>query len=85
MEKQISKCGYKVSKLDFYQVHTVSHGACICDSCSNFMIDGGTLIYVLNQIMCPTCYEEWNDKAKFYKADVPFEDTIIRRYDKLDI
>ena len=82
-EQQVikSKCGYRVLPLSYSQVYDISFGACICDSCNEKLsLDGGNLIFVLNQVYCKPCYDEWNQRAKFYCQDIVFEEMIMKRY-----
>lgn len=52
-------------------------GMAICDSCNSHHSQG-YYIAVLNQWVCPDCYNEWIARAKRYEEDIRIEQ---RNYD----
>lgn len=59
---------------------TVLGGLGICDFCSE-IVETGFLVPVLNEWLCPTCFEEWNGRAKFYPEDLEEEKRIAKYYE----
>lgn len=52
-------------------------GIGICDNCTTLHPNKGYYIAVLNQWLCPKCYEIWKLSAKWYPEDEHIE---IRNY-----
>lgn len=48
-------------------------GIGLCDACCSF-IPVGYLIPVLNAVYCEECFEEWQERAEYYKEDEFYED-----------
>ena len=54
----------------------------ICDSC-NDAAPSGYYIAVLNHWICPHCYKDWTQRAKWYKEDSVIEERNFKRYKEL--
>lgn len=50
-----------------------------CDYCNKYH-SNGYYVAVLNQWMCPVCYERWMKWAERRSEDIPFEKSNFDRY-----
>lgn len=60
----------------------VSEG-CICMQCNNIEKDDIYYIAALNDTMCPKCYNEFVEKAKWYPEDAKIEERNFNYYKTL--
>lgn len=75
--------GFKVIKCPRKTLETATGQIkCVCDDCLNSP-DIGYYIAVLNQWLCPTCYERWIKSAKRHKEDIWVENKNYSFYLKL--
>ena len=81
MKRVITKCGHLAYKTSLDEALKWG-GYGICDDCNDFALEG-YLVPVLNHWMCEKCFKEWNDRAKFYAGDVPFEKRTAAYYEHL--
>lgn len=51
---------------------TLLGGMGICDDCGEFS-PNGFLVPVLNHYMCPHCFEDWQNRGRYYPEDIPIE------------
>lgn len=55
----------------------------ICDSCGKRHKGMGYYVAVLNQWLCPECYEEWYAKAVRYAEDEKYEEDKYSLYKQI--
>lgn len=82
MKIQLSKVGFKYAVVSQEDLHKIKSPG-MCDNCLDFVGDEGRLVFVLNYILCPRCFAEWENRAKFYPQDVHFEDIKISHYSNI--
>lgn len=81
MKKFKSKCGYIVYETTPKECILITGGFGICDMCAK--TDKKIfLVPVLNHALCIKCFETWNERAVFYKEDLPFERVFQDIYEK---
>ena len=57
-----------------------------CDNCNCFIgpEDPAHLIPVLAaRTYCQDCFDDWKKTAVFYEEDIPYEQDLVRRLDKI--
>lgn len=81
MRKIKSKCGYIVYEATAFETMRLG-GIGVCDECNTASLNG-YLVPVLNHYMCPSCYEEWNERAVYYPEDIPHEERVAEYYEKM--
>lgn len=81
MRKIKSKCGYTVYEATAFEVMRLGDIG-VCDECNAVALNG-YLVPVLNHYMCPSCYEEWNNRGKYYEEDIPVERRTAEYYEKM--
>ena len=57
-------------------------GLGICDDCGARPGDG-YLVPVLNHFQCPDCFNDFESRAKYYPEDVPFEEQMMRYWERV--
>lgn len=72
----------EMTKTETLEVWGKFGDAGICDICNNIP-EKGFYVAVLNDYLCPKCFDEWLKNAKRYKEDeyfekMNFDDTIHR-------
>lgn len=72
MRKFKSKCGYVVYETTTKECISITDSFGICDMC-NKSNNTLYLVPVLNHALCPKCFQDWNERAVFYKDDLWFE------------
>lgn len=72
MKKFKSKCGYTVYETTTRECIEITDGIGVCDMC-NKTNKTLYLVPVLNHALCPKCFQEWDERAIFYKDDLWFE------------
>lgn len=76
MRKFKSKCGYVVYETTPKECIKITDGFGICDMWAK--TDKTIyLVPVLNHALCQKCYDDWNERAVFYKDDLWFEKIYI--------
>ena len=70
-QKVENKKGFKVLKMSLEEINYIG-GFGICDYC-NTPAKEGYYVAVLNQWLCPKCYNEWYIRATYYKEDSEVE------------
>ena len=55
-------------------------GMAICDSCGTPMFEDVYLIFILHQVFCPKCFNEWLEHAKRYEDDLKLQDECQERW-----
>ncbi len=76
MKKFKSDCGYIVYETTPKECIEITNGFGICDMCAKT----DKVIYlvpVLNHAFCQKCYNDWNQRAVFYKEDLWFEKLYV--------
>ena len=82
MIKFKNKVGWTVYRISAAECYSFG-GLAICDDCNTFCPKGGYLVPVLNHFMCDKCYNDWNNRCKFYPEDLDFENSIIKYYENI--
>lgn len=72
MKKMHTKSGLIAYKTTTEEIQRIG-GIGICDECGKASFEGGYLIPVLNHWQCPDCFDEWQQRAKYYPEDEPIE------------
>lgn len=78
MKVEKAKNGYKFLKATSFEIIKLG-GFSICDFC-NCLASNGYLVPVLNQYLCPKCFEAWEKEGDFYPEDVPHQEKVLERY-----
>ena len=81
MIKIKTKCGYTAYEVSREEIMLLG-GFGICDHC-NTPSRTGYLVPVLNHWICPKCYAEWNERAKFYPEDLEVEARNCAYYESI--
>lgn len=68
---------YKATLTDLTKIG----GFGVCDHCNN-MASEGYLVAVLNNYLCPNCYEEWYSYAENYEEDRMWEKKTAQYYER---
>ncbi len=55
---------------------------CVCDDCLE-AVEVGYYVAVLNQWLCPKCYNSWIKRATRYTEDIPVEERNYQYYKNL--
>lgn len=76
-----TKSGYIAYSASRNEVATLG-GYGICDFC-NKTDESGYLVPVLNQWLCPSCFEKWDAQAKYYPEDLNIEDRNAQYYERV--
>lgn len=81
MKKTKSKCGYIVYETSLTECVRITDGYGICDMCAkpSFKL---YLIPVLNSAYCEKCFNDWNERAIYYKEDLDFESSYVKFFEK---
>lgn len=79
MKKFLSKCGYIVYKCSLTEHVEMTGGYGLCDMCNTPNTEM-YIVPVLNSAMCPKCYEDWDNRAKYYKEDIHFQTDWVRHF-----
>lgn len=74
----VNEKGFKIFKVNVSEIVEAFGGYGICDWCNEDSSIENYYIPVLNHCYCPKCYENWNNKAKRYKEDIPFENKKVQ-------
>jgi hypothetical protein len=64
--------GFKIIKLSLSEINKAFGGYGICDDCNNASFDH-YYIAALNETYCPTCYEAFCKRARWYPEDSKIE------------
>lgn len=82
MRKFKSKCGYVVYEATIKECISITDGFGICDMC-NKSNNTLYLVPVLNHALCPKCFQDWNERAVFYKDDLWFEKIYVDIWERM--
>ena len=78
MEIVENKKGFKVIKMNSFELSDKLGGYGICDFCNNAVFNG-YYIAVLNRWFCLECYNEWISIAVRYQQDTTIEERNFKR------
>lgn len=90
-KSSIAKNGCNYIKVNFTEIVHKLNGAGICDSCGKLAFESSdldelsevSLIPVLNSVYCNKCFTKWENTAKRYDEDVPYENKKTNYYLKI--
>ena len=57
-------------------------GVGICDTCNEHH-DEGYIVPVLNEWLCPVCFNAWQERAIFYPEDSSYEASKAQYYESI--
>ena len=77
MEEIKTKKGHLILGVVLEEIPLFGSSLCLCDGCNNGIKDKAYYVGVLNYVMCPDCYKEWEQRAKYYEEDREFEQRKI--------
>lgn len=72
--------GFQIVRVTKLQLASIG-SPCICDDCGKPM-ENSIFVGALNRAYCPTCYEDWENRAVFYDEDKPYEKMATERFVK---
>ncbi len=78
METVKNDKGFRVIKMSLMELNVYLGGIGICDFCNGTGLEG-YYVAVLNEWLCPECYEDWLKKATRYEEDVLIEEKRYQR------
>ncbi len=78
METVKNNKGFRVIKMSLIELNVYLGGVGICDFCNGTDLEG-YYIAVLNEWVCPECYEKWLKRAMRYKEDMRIEERNYQR------
>lgn len=66
-EIQHTDQGYSYVEVEMKCNHLLTRS---CDSCNTMIDDKAYLVYVLERLLCPTCFAKWKESALRIKEDI---------------